>query len=82
MDRVIAWSTVAVVAIVTVLFLTLLQVSICADAAEGEGTSFCRTEPMIGVAGSWLGRLAGAGVAAFSIWQIVRATRSAEQDED
>lgn len=82
MDRVIAWSNVAVVVTVTVLFLALIQVSSCADAAEGEGTSFCTTEPMLGVAGSWIAGFAGAGVVAFSIWQIVRVTRSPEQDED
>jgi len=81
-DRVIAWSNVAVVVTVTVLFLALIQVSSCADAAEGEGTSFCTTEPMLGVAGSWIAGFAGAGVVAFSIWQIVRVTRSPEQDED
>lgn len=82
MDRVIGWSTVAVVVTVTVLFLTLIQVSSCADAAQGEGTSFCTTEPMLGVVGSWIAGFAGAGVVAFSIWQIVRATQPAEQDED
>jgi hypothetical protein len=81
-DRVIAWSTVAVVATVTVLFLTLIQVTSCADAAPGEGTSSCTTEPMLGVAGSWIAGCAGAAVVALSIWQIVRAVRSAEQDED
>jgi hypothetical protein len=75
-DRVVGWSTVAVVVTVTLLFLTLVQVSSCADAAQGEGTSSCTTEPMLGVAGSWIAGLAGAGVVAFSIWQIVRAARS------
>jgi hypothetical protein len=75
-DRVVGWSTVAVVVTVTVLFLTLVQVSSCADAAQGEGTGSCTTEPMLGVAGSWIAGLAGAGVVAFSIWQIVRAARS------
>jgi hypothetical protein len=78
-DRVIGWSTVAVVVTVTVLILTLVQVSSCADAARGEGTSSCTTEPMLGIAGSWVAAIAGAGVLAVSIWQIVRATRSSEQ---
>lgn len=81
MDRVIGWSTVAVVVTVTVLFLTLVQVSSCADAAQGEGTSSCTTEPMLGVAGSWIAGVAGAGVVAFSICQIVRAARSPAQVE-
>jgi hypothetical protein len=58
-DRVVGWSTVAVVVTVTVLFLTLIEVSSCADAAQGEGTSFCTTESMLGVAGlldRWLRR--------------------------
>ena len=82
MDRVIGWSTVAVVVTVTVLFLTLVRVSSCADAARGGGTSSCTTQPMLGVAGSWIVGLAGAGVVASSVWQIVRARRSAERAED
>lgn len=81
MDRVIGWSTVAVVVTVTVLFLALMQVSSCADAARGDGTSVCTTEPLLGIAGSWIACVAGAGVVAFSIWQIARATRSPEQVE-
>jgi hypothetical protein len=78
---VIGWSTVAVVVTVTVLFLALVQVSSCADAAQGEGTSSCTTKPLLGIAGSWIARVAGAGVVAFSIWQIARAARSSEQIE-
>lgn len=81
MDRVIGWSTVAVVATVTVLFLTLIQVSSCADAAQGEGTSSCTTEPMMGVAGTRIAGFAGAAVVAFSIWQIIRATQPSEENE-
>lgn len=81
MDRVIGWSTVAVVTAVTALPLTLLQVSSCADAAPGGGASSCTTQPLIGVAGSWIAGVVGAAVVAVSVWQIVRATRSGEQDE-
>ena len=77
-DRVVGWSTVAVVVAVTVLFLTLVQVSSCADAAQGEGTSSCTTEPMLGIVGSWIAGVVGAGVVAFSIWRIVRAARSSQ----
>lgn len=77
-DRVVGWSVVAVVVAVTVLFLTLVQVSSCADAAQGEGTSSCTTEPMLGIVGSWIAGVVGAGVVAFSIWQIVRAARPSE----
>ncbi|WP_267423601.1 MULTISPECIES: hypothetical protein [unclassified Curtobacterium] len=82
MDRAIGWSTVAVVVTVVVLFLTLVQVSSCADAARAGVTSFCTTQPMLGVAGSWIAGFAGAGVVACSIWQIVRAVRAPDQDED
>jgi hypothetical protein len=78
---VIGWSTIAVDVTVTVLFLALMQVSSCADAAQGDGTSVCTTEPMLGIAGSWIAGVAGAGVVACSIWQIVRAARSSEQVE-
>lgn len=80
-DRVIGWSTVAVVTTVTVLMLTLVQVTGCADAALDGGTSSCTTEPMLGVGGSWVAGVIGVGVIACSIWQIVRAWRVAEQTE-
>jgi hypothetical protein len=79
-DRLIAWTTVAVVATVTALFLVLVQVTRCADAALGEGASPCTTAPMLGVAGSWIAGVAGAGVVAFSIWQVLRAWRSAQAE--
>lgn len=82
-DRVIGWSTVAVVTAVTALLLTLMQVSSCADAAPGGGgTSSCTTQPLIGVAGSWIAGVVGAAVVGVSVWQIARATRSRAQDED
>lgn len=82
MDRVIGWSTVAVVTAVTALLLTVMQVSSCADAAPGGGgASSCTTQPLIGVAGSWIAGVVGAAVVAASVWQMVRATRSGEQHE-
>lgn len=76
-DRVVAWSTVAVVTTVTALFLTLVQSTSCVDAATGEGVSSCSTGPVIGVAGAWIVCSVAAVVVAASIWRIVRARRSA-----
>jgi hypothetical protein len=77
-ERVVGWSTVAVIVAVTVLWLVLVQVTSCSDAAPGQGTSTCETEPVLGVAGSWIAGAAGAAVVALAVWQVVRAARSAE----
>ncbi|MDR6172512.1 hypothetical protein [Curtobacterium sp. SORGH_AS_0776] len=60
MERVVGWSTVAVIVVVTVLWLVMVQVTSCSDAAPGQGTSSCETEPVLGVAGSWIAGAAGA----------------------
>lgn len=78
MERVVGWSTVAVIVAVTVLWLVLVQVTSCSDAAPGEGTSSCETGPVLGVAGTWIAGATGAATVAVAVWQIVRATRSAE----
>ncbi|OII34995.1 hypothetical protein BIU98_03375 [Curtobacterium sp. MMLR14_010] len=80
-DRVIGWITLAVVTTVTVLMVTLVQMTSCADAAPGGGTSSCTTTPMLGVAGSWIAGLVGAGVVACCIWQVVRTRRSEGQTQ-
>ncbi|MGN8050859.1 hypothetical protein ACTJKO_14345 [Curtobacterium sp. 22159] len=82
MDRVVAWSTVAVVTTVTALFLTLVQSTSCVDAATGESVSSCSTEPVIGVAGAWIVCSVAAVVVAVSIWRIGRARRSAGRGTD
>ena len=76
MERVVGWATVAVVVAVTVSMLTLIPTTICADAVPGEATSYCTTEPMVGVAGTWVAAVTGAVVLAVCVWQIVRAVRS------
>ena len=78
-DRVIGWVTVAVVTTVTVLMLTVVQMTSCADVAPGEGTSSCTTTPMLGVVDSWIAGLVGAAVVVCCIWQIVRTWRSEGQ---
>jgi len=75
-ERVVGWATVAVVVVVTVSMLTLIPTTICADAVPGEATSYCTTEPMIGVAGAWIAAFTGVVVLAVCVWQIVRAVRS------
>ena len=75
MDRVIAWSTVAVLTIVVVLFFGLVQVTSCADAAPGQGESVCTTGPMGGAAVFWSVVIVGTAVVAASIWRIVRNVR-------
>ena len=82
MDRVVGWSTLAVVTIVTVLFLTLSQVSRCVDAAPGEGMSSCSSEPLLGITGTWIAGVVAAGIVAWSVRQIGRAGRSSEHVED
>lgn len=76
--RVVGWSTVAVIVAVTVLWLLLVQVTSCSDAAPGHATSSCETAPVLGVAGSWIAGSVGAVVVTLAVWQIVRAARSAE----
>ena len=76
MERVVGWATVAVVVVVTVSMLTLIPTTTCADAVPGEATSYCTTEPMVGVAGTWVAAVTGAVVLAVCVWQIVRAVRS------
>jgi hypothetical protein len=75
-ERVVGWATVAVVVVVTVSMLTLIPTTTCADAVPGESTSYCTTEPMIGVAGAWIAAFAGVVVLAVCVWQIVRAARA------
>jgi len=75
-ERVVGWATVAVVVVVTVSMLTLIPTTTCADAVPGEATSYCTTEPMVGVAGTWVAAVTGAVVLAVCVWQIVRAVRS------
>ena len=75
-ERVVGWATVAVIVVVTVSMLLVVQTTICADAVPGEATSYCTTEPMIGVAGAWIAAFAGVVVLAVCVWQIVRAVRS------
>ncbi|QQD77216.1 hypothetical protein I8920_05635 [Curtobacterium sp. YC1] len=72
MDRVIGWGTLAVVVIVVVGMLSLLQTTTCVDAVPGLGTSSCTTEPMLGVAGTWIAVVIGALVVALCVWRIVR----------
>lgn len=74
-DRVVAWSTVAVISIVIVGIFFLFQVSGCADAAPGEGESTCTSGPAIGVPGLWTVAVIGAAVVVTSVWQILRALR-------
>ena len=76
MERVVGWATVAVIVVVTVSMLLVVQTTICADAVPGEATSYCTTEPMVGVAGTWVAAVTGAVVLAVCVWQIVRAVRS------
>ncbi|WNY34000.1 hypothetical protein ACL00U_06015 [Curtobacterium poinsettiae] len=64
------------VVVVTVSMLLVVQTTICADAVPGEATSYCTTEPMIGVAGAWIAAFAGVVVLAVCVWQIVRAARA------
>ena len=75
-ERVVGWATVAVVVVVTVSMLTLIPTTTCADAVPGEATSYCTTEPKVGVAGTWVAAVTGAVVLAVCVWQIVRAVRS------
>jgi len=75
-ERVVGWATVAVIVVVTVSMLLVVQTTICADAVPGEATSYCTTEPMVGVAGTWVAAVTGAVVLAVCVWQIVRAVRS------
>jgi hypothetical protein len=75
-ERVVGWATVAVVVVVTMSMLTLIPTTTCADAVPGEATSYCTTEPMIGVAGAWIAAFAGVVVLAVCVWQIVRAARA------
>jgi len=75
-ERVVGWATVAAVVVVTVSMLLVVQTTICADAVPGEATSYCTTEPMVGVAGTWVAAVTGAVVLAVCVWQIVRAVRS------
>ncbi|MCS6587097.1 hypothetical protein [Curtobacterium flaccumfaciens] len=70
------WATVAVVVVVTMSMLTLIPTTTCADAVPGEATSYCTTEPMIGVAGTWVAAVTGVVVLAVCVWQIVRAVRA------
>lgn len=76
MERVVGWTTVAMVVTATVSMLTLIPTTICADAVPGEATSYCTTTPMVGVAGSWVAAVTGAVVLAVCVWQIVRAARA------
>ncbi|WP_214549152.1 hypothetical protein [Curtobacterium flaccumfaciens] len=76
------WATVAVVVVVTVSMLTLIPTTTCADAVPGEATSYCTTEPMIGVAGTWVAAVTGVVVLAVCVWQIVRAVRSGRVPKD
>ncbi|MBT1671650.1 hypothetical protein KK106_02220 [Curtobacterium flaccumfaciens pv. flaccumfaciens] len=82
MERVGGWATVAVVVVVTVSMLTLIPTTTCADAVPGEATSYCTTEPMIGVAGTWVAAVTGVVVLAVCVWQIVRAVRSGRVPKD
>lgn len=76
MHRGIAWSTVAVVTLIVVVFSALLRVSSCADAAAGEGESVCNSGPAVGVPLLWGIVLVGAVVVAVAIWNAVRAFRA------
>jgi hypothetical protein len=81
-ERVVGWATVAVVVVVTVSMLTLIPTTTCADAVPGEATSYCTTEPMVGVAGTWVAAVTGAVVLAVCVSQIVRAVRSGRVPKD
>lgn len=82
MERVVGWATVAVVVAVTVSMLLVVQTTTCLDAVPGAGTSSCTTEPMVGVAGTWVAAVTGAVVLAVCVWQIVRAVRSGRVPKD
>ncbi|QYI98244.1 hypothetical protein K0028_04790 [Curtobacterium flaccumfaciens pv. flaccumfaciens] len=82
MERVVGWATVAVVVTVTVSMLLVVQTTTCLDAVPGAGTSSCTTEPMIGVAGTWVAAVTGAVVLAVCVWQIVRAVRPGRVPKD
>lgn len=82
MERVVGWATVAVVVTVTVSMLLVVQTTTCLDAVPGAGTSSCTTEPMIGVAGTWVAAVTGAVVLAVCVSQIVRAVRSGRVPKD
>lgn len=76
MNRLAAWTAVAVISTLIVVFFAMYQVSICADAAPGHGESVCTSGPAIGVPGLWVVSIIGAVVVAVAVWQIVRAWRA------
>ena len=79
MHRVAAWSTVAVVTAVVVVFVALLRMDSCADAALGEGESVCTSGPAVGVPLLWWIVVVGTAVVTVAIWNAVRAFRAASR---
>lgn len=76
MDRAIAWIVLAVVTAVPAVLLDVTQVTSCADAAPGAGSSRCTSGPVLGVTGSWVAGAVAAAVVVVAVVQVVRATRS------
>lgn len=75
MNRVVAWTAVAIISTLIVVFFAMYQVGSCADAAPGQGESVCTSGPAIGVPGLWVVSIIGAVVVAVAVWRIVRAWR-------
>ncbi len=76
MDRAIAWIVLAVVTAVPAVLLAVTQVTSCADAAPGAGSSRCTSGPVLGLTGSWVAGAVAAAVVVVAVVQVVRATRS------
>jgi hypothetical protein len=76
-NRALAWSGVAVSAVLVVAFAAMFQVSSCADAALGEGESVCTTGPAVGVPALWAVVVIGAVVVLVAVWRAVVAIRVA-----
>lgn len=75
-NRMAAWSAVAIISTLIVVFFAIYRVGSCADAAPGHGESVCTSGPAIGVPGLWIVSTIGAVVVAVAVWQIVRARRA------
>lgn len=82
MNRVLAWSGVAVSTVLVVAFAAMFQVGSCADAAPGAGESVCTTGPAIGVPALWTVVVLGVVVVLVAVWRAVVAFRSADRTAD